>query len=259
MLCVPKCIGTALLISIPLLAQKARRAEFEKQLSALQLQEQSFREQIALEQTAILDLKTQLEASRNRIAATRQKKLAFLGISESDLVEYSNKAQRLDKDLNRLLNCTESELLSDTVLFQTYVQQAEHLRKSPVFRLRSCKPVLTGIVQNISALEQRYSSLQDNSEQEKPATAEVSYASAPPTYPDNQNTYTVTNENGKPETLFSIAAKVYGDPYKWDVIYRANKSVLDKNFNRFQKSAALKTIAEPSDLIFPGQVLAIPR
>jgi len=55
--------------------------------------------------------------------------------------------------------------------------------------------------------------------------------------PPRPKTYKVK----KGDCLWKIAGKVYGNPFKWGRIYRANKAKI-KNPNR----------------IYPGQVLAIP-
>ena len=47
------------------------------------------------------------------------------------------------------------------------------------------------------------------------------------------------------DSLWKIASKpeVYGDPFKWDLLYNANKNIVRDNGN----------------LIFPEQVLSVPR
>jgi nucleoid-associated protein YgaU len=56
----------------------------------------------------------------------------------------------------------------------------------------------------------------------------------------NKNTYIVGSWEKDRDCLWNISKKIYNDPYKWRIIYEANK-----------------TIKNP-DLIYPGQKLDIP-
>ncbi|MCF7741444.1 MAG: outer membrane beta-barrel protein [Candidatus Marinimicrobia bacterium] len=47
-------------------------------------------------------------------------------------------------------------------------------------------------------------------------------------------------EVGNGETLWSIAAQEYGNPYSWIVIYRDNKEILDKNQQKVRPGTVLK-------------------
>ncbi len=47
-------------------------------------------------------------------------------------------------------------------------------------------------------------------------------------------------EVGNGETLWSIAAKEYGNPYSWIVIYRDNKEILEKNRQKVRPGTVLK-------------------
>ena len=255
---VPMCIGTALLISIPLFAQTPpiSRAEYDQQMASLQKKEFQLREDIAQEQASILQLKKKIEASRERITALRQKKLALVGINENGLVQLQEEMHGLEEGLNRLLEAADDEFINDAGRFQMFLEQFETLKQKPATRLRSIKPGIEKISLKISQAETRYISLAEQNaaakEQENAVIEPVSSSGAP-------ESYTVSNRAGTPETLYGIASKMYGDPYQWIRIYNANKSTIDSNFNRLRKKSELKSIAEPSDLIFPGQVLVIPR
>ena len=255
---VPKCFGTALLISIPLFAQTPQisRAEYDQQMASLQKTEIQLREQIAQEQASILQLKKKIEASRERIAALRQKKLELVGITESGLAELQGEIRQLEDGLGRLLSAGDDEFINDAARFQMFIEQFETLKKKPATRLWSIKPGIEKISLKITQAETRYLALAEQNaaakEQENAENKTVSSSGAP-------ESYTVSNRDGAPETLYGIASKMYGDPYQWIRIYNANKTVIDSNFNRIRKKSELKSIAEPSDLIFPGQVLVIPR
>ncbi len=255
---VPMCIGTALLISIPLFAQSPpiSRAEYDRQMTSLQKKEVQLREQIAQEQASILQLKKKIEASRERITALRQKKLELVGITESGLAQLQNEMRRLEEGLSRLLSGGDDELIKDAEQFQIFLGQFETLKKEPATRLRSIKPDIEKISRKIARAETRYLVISEKNavvKQQENAESQIASSSGAP------ESYTVANRDGTPETLYGIASKIYGDPNLWVRIYNANKTVIDSNFNKVRKKAALKSIAEPSDLIFPGQVLVIPR
>ena len=64
------------------------------------------------------------------------------------------------------------------------------------------------------------------------------------------------------ECLYRISGYdfVFGDPAKWPYLYRANQSIIDKGFNRFKdRRGESCKYSRAADLIFPGQVLDIPR
>lgn len=255
---VPMYIGTALLISIPLFAQNPpiSHAEYDQQMASLQKTEIQLREQIAQEQASILQLKKKIEASRERISALRQKKLELVGITENGLAELQDEIKGLEDGLRRLLRVGDDEFINDAGRFQIFLEQFETLKKKPATRLRSIKPGIEKISRMIAQAETRYLALAEQNaaakERENTENQTVSSSGA-------SESYTVANRGGAPETLYGIASKMYGDPYQWIRIYNANKTVIDSNFNRVRKKSELKSIAEPSDLIFPGQVLVIPR
>ena len=260
MMRVPAGIGTTLLLCIPLFAQHTSlsRSEIEQQMQTLQTREQQLREQIAAEQTTILSLKKKIETSRQRIASLRKKKLEMVGITEQGLAEFSRRVKHLEQELSLLLRSGDDEFVADSIRFQTLVAQAGKVKNNPASRFRSLRASIDAISRSVSSAQERYEGLREVRE-----TAAEPVADARPAEEVAASltgtTYTVMNGDGVPETLYSIAGKVYGDPFQWVRIYEANKAVLDSNFNRIRNRTELKSIAEPSDLIFPGQVLAIPR
>lgn len=66
----------------------------------------------------------------------------------------------------------------------------------------------------------------------------VAFAGAPLSAQEPERSHTVVRGN----TLWDLAASVYGDPFRWPVIYDANRD----------------RVQDP-DLIYPGQVLRIPQ
>lgn len=258
MMSVPKCIGTTLLLCIPLFAQEQSltRAQFDEQMTSLQKKEQQLREQIASEQTSIIELKERLDATRNRIRTVRKSKLSLVGLTENGLADFTSRAKQVQRELTRLMSIEDSDFLADSASFQSLKTNAETIVHHRGARLRSLRPVIDTILQNIAAAQIRYQSLTTQENQNE--VAEETVESEEPSFRE-QTTYTVENRDGVPETLYGIAEKVYGDPQRWVRIYEANKPVIDRNFNKIKGNTALKTIAEPSDLIFPGQVLTIPR
>jgi nucleoid-associated protein YgaU len=73
--------------------------------------------------------------------------------------------------------------------------------------------------------------------------------------------YTVKLLPGKRESLFRIAAYdfIYNDAAKWPVLFRSNASIIKKKFDHYSRRTSQPKYTHPEDLIFPGQVLDIPR
>jgi len=68
-------------------------------------------------------------------------------------------------------------------------------------------------------------------------------------------TYTVRLIPDRRDCLWRIAEydHIYNDPWQWPRIYQANKSILSDNLENSQG------YTRPEDIIYPGQILTIPR
>ena len=75
------------------------------------------------------------------------------------------------------------------------------------------------------------------------------------------DTWIVKSEGNKPESLYKIAGypEIYGDSYKWTLLYQANKELIDQNYQKYANIKKDSTDINPQDIIFPGQILKVPR
>ncbi|MBN1575410.1 MAG: LysM peptidoglycan-binding domain-containing protein [Chitinispirillaceae bacterium] len=250
---VRQCMGATLLMSISLSAQSSLSyGEYEKQLSEYQSRDQKLREEIAHEQAVILDLKNQINSIKKKISDIRKKKLGALGITAKDVEEASEAIDALHHDITTIQNRPDEQFKRDSSRIFSFRTRLASLQSNSASRLRDLAGRFSVVVELLNQCERRLTDLSasvemaataDNVIQEKPAI----------------DSYTVQKINDRYETLFSIAARVYGDPLQWPKIYQANKAVIDRNFRRYQKDTNPSKFVDPSDLIFPGQVLTIPR
>jgi hypothetical protein len=261
---VPCFIGAALIMSIPLSAQQTLSySEYEKQLAGYQNKDRLLREEIAQEQTAILKLKDQIAATEKRISGIQRNKLEVLGIDSSNVKKAFSALASLRQECVALQSSTDQQLLQDSVKVFALKSRFDQLESNPATRLRELAVVLSSTKETIAALIQRTQNSIASAAAEVNAEQNVTTVS----YSEEQNqesysevdSYTVLKIDGQPETLFKIAAQVYGNPHKWPLIYKANKKVIDGNFQRYHKNQGSKPYSEASDLIFPGQILVIPR
>lgn len=263
---VPCCGITALLMGIPLsAAESLTYPEYEKQLAVYQKKDRELREEIAQEQTSILKLKEEITATRRRISGIRHNKLEALGIDSSDVVSVRSALVSLRQECAELQGSTDQQLLLDSSKANGLLSRLEQLEKHPAIRLRELSALLSEVRGSVSTLSERVgnaiaaeAATDQNvavASQEKRrdhfSDGESSYA--------NAESYTVIKSDGEPETLYKIAERVYGNPHRWPLIYKANKDVIDRNFQKSRRNPAMKSYSEASDLIFPGQVLVIPR
>lgn len=72
-----------------------------------------------------------------------------------------------------------------------------------------------------------------------------------------QKTLTYTVREG--DTLWSIAQKFYGSGSKWNSIYLANKSIIEKTARDRWRAAGIDRGSENGHWIFPGTILTIPE
>jgi hypothetical protein len=250
------------------------RAEFEKQLADAQARDQKLREQIAAEQASILDIKKKIDNSRKNIDDIRLKKLEVLGITSDDVETTSRIFDQFIQDVSASFNRPDAEFLNDSQGVRFFINSLDTLLRYPACRLKALGSRTQTATELVNACSQRLqkliSAVVSESAQKKPAASAPSVVTAVAS-PETQATgsavssngpatYVVrSTEGGKTETLYSIAQQVYGNAYLWTRIYLANKKDIDKNFDRFRNVQKRNRIAGPSDLIYPGQVLVIPR
>jgi hypothetical protein len=255
---VPLTVGALFLVSIPLSAQQKLNAEqYRRQLTDLQNREKQLREQIAQEQSAILTVKEQISASEKRISELKQKKLDVVGVTEEHIRTVEVSITDLTDFIHRQNALSDRQIHDDTAAIEKMRQQFGRIEADPAIRLPAVREKFVLLKGAYTTYFQRLEEIDSRPVEEPEAqTAAMEAEKA-----DDQTVtrYTVRRTDGKPESLFSIAERVYGNPNLWPIIYRANKAAIDKNFGRFNPTSSENTYKNPSDLIFPGQVLVIPR
>ena len=228
----------------PLLAAKVDMTyeQYETELASLQQREKSAKEQIAQEQARIESLKQQIAEIEQRIIAVKAEIYRILGISEADVAAAETELASIRQQLEILFGLSVEDLkkrLKDVDLQQSRIAAFKKKPVSYLWRVRD----------QIPPLEQLLSQVREKAAL-KAATVSKS-----------ADTYTVRLIPGKRDCLFRIAAYdyVYNDPTKWPLLYRSNESIIRKHYKKYAKNASQSKYSRPEDLIFPGQVLDIPR
>jgi nucleoid-associated protein YgaU len=264
-------LGTILIFGISLSADQPAisYSEYEKQLTDLQSRDQQLREQIAREQATILDVKNRIESSRKNIDDLQRKKLETLGITPADVEAAVRSLDSFIQDASVILNLPDAEFRGDSLKAAGCRARLTVLTTNPACRLKTLEKRKLSAAELTGEIEKRLrkpAAVQAITEPQTAPAAQIGVAPAgavtatsSASSSDGSASYVVRQNGGNPETLFDIAQQVYGNAYLWPRIYQANKNNIDKNFNRFRKSQGKTRITDPSDLIYPGQVLVIPR
>jgi nucleoid-associated protein YgaU len=245
-------LSWCMVFSAPLYAASVEMSyeQYEKELAALQQREKNAKEQIAGEQGQVEHFKTQIADVEQKIIAAKQEIFTILGIAEQDVVSAETEIASIRQQLEILSGLPVEELKKRQKDIDTQQARIAALRKNSVsflWKIRDQLPPIENLMQQVKS-----QSLQQVVSQ--PAKQEFREASG-------VTTYQVRHVPGNRETLYQIAARdsVYGDPKKWILLYRSNQAIIDKQFQQYLKENPNKKYARPEDLIFPGQVLEIPR
>ncbi len=208
---------------------------YEVILAATLAREKELKEQIAQEQAQIESLRQQLTDIDAQIAAVIQEKYDILGITEQDVIDAENEIASIRQELELLLGLTPEELLKRKADIDRNEARINALKEKPV-------SYLWRIRDQIIELEDLLARVKAN-------------------LPDKLAEYTVRLIPERRDCLYRIAEydEIYGDPTQWPQIYRANKSLIDGSYDRYLKNVEEPKYSRPQDLIFPGQVLDIPR
>jgi myosin heavy subunit len=246
---VPACIFS--LVVVAFAEGQLTYKEYEEQLASVQQREKVAKEEIAQEQAKIESTKQQIAELEQKLADVQKEKYALLGITEQDVAAAESEIASIKSDLEQLLSVTPEELLK---------------RRNDVAALESriaaikAKPVayLWKIADGINSLTQLVDQLKSRMQMASAAATEA----AKPAATDKAGSYTVKLERQNRECLYRISGYdfVFGDPAKWPYLYRANQSIIDRGYNRCkEKRGSSFKYTRAADLIFPGQVLDIPR
>jgi hypothetical protein len=215
-------------------------------LAQVQQREKVAKEEIAIEQGKIESDKQQIADLVQKLADIHKEKLALLGITDADVAAIETDIAAIKSDLEQMLAITPEELAKRKNDIAAVEVKIATVKAKPAAYLWKIADEIKGLDQLVDQVKSR-----------------LQLASAPAAVQsDKPNTYTVKLDAQKRECLYRIAGydNVFGDAAKWPYLYRANQSVIDKEFSGFKgrKGDSCK-YTRAADLIFPGQVLDIPR
>ena len=236
---IAKGITVCLLVSAPLFAKAADTEmtyeEYEMKLAEVQQREQVAQAGIAEEEAKIASLKQQLADIDAQIAAVIQEKYDILGITEQDVIDAENEIASIRQELELLLGLMPEELAQRMNDIKTQEARINALKEKPVsylWRIRDQIQELESLLERVKA-----------------------------NLPDKPMQYTVRLIPERRECLWRIAEyeEIYSDPTQWPSLYRANKGLIDGGYQSYLRNVEEPKYTRAEDLIFPGQVLDIPR
>jgi len=231
-----KSIAVCLILFGTAMAQEEMTYEqYEMELAAAQQREIAAKEEIAVEQGKIEELKQAIADMDNQIASVIQEKYDILGITEQDVIDAENEIASIRQELELLLGLMPEELEQRINDIKNLEARIAALKEKPVSYLWKIRDQ---IIELEDLLERVKSNLPD-----KPAS------------------YTVRLIPERRDCLYRIAEyeNIYSDPTQWPKIYRANKTQIDNAYNSYVRNVEESKYGRAQDLIFPGQVLDIPR
>jgi DNA mismatch repair ATPase MutS len=230
------------------------------------------REQIALEQVKIENLKQDIQTCSEKVDNARKKRFSLLGTDEQG---YASICSSLDNIIFQLQTFSSADV-SDIVQNQQIIDSLHTISNNLKQTTRYGR--IDSLATKMQLIEEHYQKITSTVSEylKKSSDTTVSENASSGLSGQGANTettevvsagsliesYTVSHERGKKrESLFKIAGypQVYGDPYQWKKLYRANKELIDKNYERYKKLQNTDVSINPQDVIFPGQVLKIPR
>ncbi len=221
--------------------------EYEDQLSQVQQREKSAKEEIAIEQGKVESNKQQIAELTQKLSDIQKEKLALLGITDADVAAIESDISAIKNDLDQLLAISPEDLAKRKKDIAVEESKVAAVKAKPAAYLWKIADEVKGLDQLVDQVKSRLQ------------LAAAPVAAAPS---EKQNTYTVKLDPQNRECLSRIAGygNVFGDEAKWPYLYRANQSLIDKKYSSFKgrKGDACK-YTRAADLIFPGQVLDIPR
>jgi hypothetical protein len=221
--------------------------EYEVQLASVQQREKAAKEDIAVEQAKIESTKQQIADLVQKLADVQKEKYALLGITEQDVTAAETELASVKSGLDELLSVTPEELLKRKNDIAALERRIAAVKAKPVAYLWKIADEINNLNQLLDQVKSRMQM--------------AGAASAQPAS-DKATSYTVKLVPQNRECLYRISGYdfVFGDPAKWPYLYRANQSIIDKGFSRFKDRTGVSCkYSRAADLIFPGQVLDIPR
>ncbi|MGM0444546.1 MAG: hypothetical protein ACQEQV_10190 [Fibrobacterota bacterium] len=197
--------------------------------------EQKLKREINAEQVKIDSLNALLTQLDQEIAAVIQEKYDILGITEADIAAAKEEISEIKDNLNLLLGLTPEELLRRKADISANEDRINALKAKPVSLLWEIRDAIKELDNLLERVKNHL--------------------------PDMITSYVVKDRTGKKDCLYRISGyeEVYSDATRWPELYRANKSMIDQSYDRYKRIVDEPKYDRPQDLIFPGQVVDIPR
>lgn len=238
----------------------------------MQQRELLAREQIALEQVKIENLKQDIQSCSEKVDGARQKRLSLLGTDEQGYATVCSTLDNIHFQLQAFSSADVSDIVQSQQIIDSLHSFSNNLKQTTryarVDSLAMKMKVIEELYQKITVIVSEYLRKSTDTTVVESVNSGLSGQISNDKQADVVATdrlvesYIVSNGRGKKrESLFRIAGypQVYGDPYQWKKLYRANKELIDKNYERYKKLQNADVSINPQDVIFPGQVLKIPR
>lgn len=242
-------VSVCLVLCLPLWATGAvvmTYDQYENRLAQALQQEKTAKEQIAQEQSGIEALKGQIADTEQKIAALEKEKYEILGITEADVTGALGEIASIKQALDPLEGLSANELFARKNEVSAAQARIEAFKRKPVSFLWKIRDALKPIEDQSARLADRLNRR---------------VVDPPAKNNDAPTSYTVKLVPENRESLSRIAsyAFIYGSALKWPTLYRSNQSIIDKKYDRYSKRGSNPKYSRAADLIYPGQVLDIPR
>jgi hypothetical protein len=266
------CCSTILLVCFLTSAQEKKNARSFFPLDSVMQRELVVREQIALEQVKIENLKQDIQTCSEKVDEARKKRLTLLGTDEQGYLAVCSTLDNIIFQLQTFYSAGVSDLVQNQQIIDSLFSFSNNLKKTTRYiHVDSLAAKMRVIEELHNKLANTFTEYLKKSS--VPLSTENTDSVLTGQLPDSKesnrissdgqvDSWTVRSEDGKKrESLFKIAGypQVYGDPFQWKKIYLANKELIDNNYKRYQKLLNADATINPQDVIFPGQILKIPR
>jgi nucleoid-associated protein YgaU len=250
--------GVLLLLPLQISAAEAGMTydQYEKELALLQKREKNAKEQVAGEQAHVESLKSQNSEIAQKIEGLRMETLALLGSTENDVAAVQAEIASLLRQLEAVADLSPEDARKRSGDIGAVESRLSALKQKPVSLLWKIRDLLLAAEQTAG----RAKALASTPPPPAPALIPAPVQTAQPPV-SAAGVYTVRSVSGKHESLFQIAGhdSVLGDSKKWKILYDLNKEQINKQYQMYLKRNPNAKYLHPEDLIFPGQVLEIPR
>lgn len=265
------CCGIVIFSSFLINAEDIKKSARGFSLDTMQQREMAAREQIALEQAKIGNLKQDLQACTGKLTDALNERYRLLNTDKHGYDSVNSSLDSIAFHLENFLSAGGIEISDNIRTIDSLYSCAGRLKTTTRFtRLNNVAKKIQVIEDLYLKISEAYTMLQrEISSADSSGTRTLDSVEGPAVAPavdsgkpsDLADVWIVSNDSGTSESLFKIAGydQVYGDPYKWRKLYLANKELIDKNYEKIQKNKKTDVSINPQDILFPGQVLRIPR